>query len=98
MKMIKELWRGNLQPIAKIGDGMRNIAELESLKERNREQLLKLLGDKNADIFKRYIDCADEYTHLISEQAFYEGFCIGMRMSSESISGSEEIIKRDCCL
>ena len=98
MKIIKELWRGNLQPIAKIGDGVRDIAKLERLKERNRERLFRLLGDRNEDVLEKYTDCIDEYTSTICEQAFYEGFCLGMRMGTESLSGSEDIIKRDCCL
>ncbi len=98
MKIIKELWRGNIQPIAKFGNSVSDITELEHIKERNHERLLKIIGDKNADILEKYTDCIDEYINSVCEQAFYEGFCVGTKMCSESLAGAEEIIRRDCCL
>ena len=32
MEIIKEIWRGNLQPIAKFGNGVKRIVELERIK------------------------------------------------------------------
>ncbi|MBO5912766.1 MAG: hypothetical protein J6Q76_04770 [Clostridia bacterium] len=98
MKIIKELWHGNLQPVAKFGDGVRSISELERIKERNREKLLSILGNEKGEILEKYTDCIDEYISSVCEQAFYEGFCVGAKMCSESLLGADEIIKRDCCL
>ena len=98
MKIIKEIWRGNLQPIAKFGDGVKQIAELERLKERHRETMLKILGDSNKENLEKYSDCVDEYVSIMCEQAFFEGFCLGSRIIAESASGADEIIQRDCCL
>ena len=65
---------------------------------RNRERLAGILADDDAALFEKYNDCIDEYISAICEQAFCEGFCVGTRISSESLSGAEEILKRDCCL
>lgn len=87
-----------LTPIAKFGDGVKRIAELECLKERHRETMLKIFGDSNKESLEKYFDCVDEYVSIMCEQAFFEGFWLGSKIIAESASGADEIIQRDCCL
>ncbi len=96
--MIKELWRGNIEPIARFSVGFEEMERLAKLKERNRERLSALLNEEANAYLGKYNDCVDEYLCAVCEQAFYEGFCIGTKISVESLSGAEHILKRDCCL
>ena len=59
---------------------------------------MQILGDENNEMLEKYADCIDEYTEVICEQAFFEGFCLGTKIVTESMTGAQEIIQRDCYL
>jgi len=82
---IKELWNGEINPREQCGVGMKEIEQLIVLIERNEAQLASCLTKDLKEVFEKYISCMDEYSYLISEQAFCEGFCLAGKLWSEMI-------------
>lgn len=82
MSMLKELWYGNINPIEDrdISDEEKKLVELMA---RHQEYLISILKDKELDVFKKYVECVDEYTSLIECQAFEIGFKLAVRLLTE---------------
>lgn len=73
MSAIEELWYGNIKPC----ENKAKTSEEENLTKlmgRHQCQLQKTLNEEQADIFKKYISCSDEYTSLVECEAFKVGF------------------------
>lgn len=83
---IERLWNGTLEPCKTCGCGDSEIHELVALTHRNRDALLQTLNDTQRDSFKKYADCFEEYTDLLSAHAFHDGFCLAVRFTSEAFS------------
>lgn len=90
-KTIAQLWNGNLDPIGCFGKKNLEIKQLEDLIRRNLRKLEDNLTEKQKEIFEKYYDCINEYTLIISEQAFCDGFCMGTKLSVEALTGAEQI-------
>ena len=89
---IANLWNGNLEPIRYLGQNSKEIKQLENLLERNQEKLEETLTEISKKLFEKYNDCMNEYILLTTEQAFCDGFCLGVKIISEALNGAEEII------
>ena len=90
--VIRQLWNGDLDPIRYLGLNNAEIKQLEVLIQRNEENLVKRLNKGGEEILEKYHDCMSEYTTLISEQAFCDGFCLGAKIVIEASSGAERIL------
>ncbi len=84
-KTIATLGNGNIDPIRYLGENNYEIKRLEKLKERNSEKLEKILDEPPAQIFEAYTDCINEYTSLIAEEAFCDGFCLGTKITAKAL-------------
>ena len=82
---IRELWYGNIDPMDQCGVDDREIKELFRLMERNREKLSVQLGEKQIEIFQKYIDCSEEYAFCYATHAFISGFSLGCKFMAESL-------------
>lgn len=73
MSILEELWYGNINPCEDrdISDEEKKLVELMS---RHQETLSYSLKNDELDIFKKYVECADEYTSLIEAKSFEIGF------------------------
>lgn len=91
-RTIEQLWNGTLEPIRHLGKNNSEIKHLEFLMQRDLEKLEENLNAELQEIFEKYSDCINEYILLISEQAFCDGFCLGTRITMESIFGAEQIL------
>lgn len=89
---IRQLWNGNLDPIRYLGLNNKEIKQLETLMQRNEENLGKHLNEDEKEMLEKYHDCMSEYTALISEQAFCDGFCFGAKMVIEALGGVEQML------
>lgn len=85
MQTIKDLWYGKIGPCDHCGSCDPELNHLTDLMERSREDLNKISTPQQMDIFEKYIDCADEYSRLMMEQAFCEGFCLASRIMAEAL-------------
>ena len=90
-KTIAQLWNGSLEPCHNFGLKNSEIRQLEKLMLKNGENLEANLNEKERDIFLKYSDCVNEYTILIAEQAFCDGFCLGAKIITEALTGADEI-------
>lgn len=82
---IIELWRGNIAPYEHCGSRDEEATQLLELMEQNREVLCKGLTAAQAEIFHRYISCADDYLLRMTEIAFCDGFCLGGKLAAEAL-------------
>ena len=82
MSMLKELWYGNINPSEDrdISDEEKKLVELMA---RHQEYLTSTLKGKELDVFKKYVECADEYTSFVECQAFEIGFKLAVRLITE---------------
>ena len=85
-KTIAQLWNGNINPIKSLNENNPEIKNLENLMERNLDNLLKEVNGKSKEIFEKYNDCIEEYLTLTTEQAFFDGFCLGTKLIIETFS------------
>ncbi len=83
---IRELWYGNIDPMARCGANDSEIKELLRLMESNREKLLAELSEKQAERFQKYIDCSDEFAFCNATQAFIEGFSLACKLIAEALA------------
>lgn len=93
---ITQLYMGQLEPKNVLGIGNVEMRRIEILIENNYNRLKESLDEEKRIILEKYSQCIDEYVVLVSEQAFYDGFCLGMRILSEAIGGAEQIISKNC--
>ena len=82
---IKDLWNGNIAPVEHCGAYNPEINRLHALIERNRENLSKGLSDAQMEVFQKYVACSDEYLLQMLELAFCDGFCIGSKLTMETL-------------
>ena len=82
MSILEELWYGNIKPCEdkEISDEEKELVELMA---RHQEYLISKLKDKELDVFKKYVECAREYTSLAECQAFEIGFKLAVRLLTE---------------
>ena len=86
---IEALWYGNIDPTRRFGRDNPKIRELERLMERNLDGLEKQLDEGERKVLQKYRDCEGEYHILSCEQAFCDGFCMGMKLCAEALVGTE---------
>ena len=89
---IEKLYEGKLKPLKSIGENNGEIRRMEHVIERNKNKIEEMLDDNSKAIFEKYVECINELLFLVSEQAFCDGFCLGTRILSESISGAEQLL------
>lgn len=79
MSILEELWYGNINPCEDrdISDEEKKLVELMS---RHQETLSYSLKNDELDIFKKYVECADEYTSLIEAKSFEIGFRLAVNL------------------
>ena len=51
----------------------------------NLDKLEKVLDKKSKEVFTSYRDCMEEYAYLYGEQAFCDGFCLGVKLAAEAL-------------
>lgn len=86
MKIITELWNGEIAPVEHCGSHDADINKLLALRERNSNNLIEGLEDSQKEILQKYIGCSDEYFFRMQELAFYEGFALATRMMVEALT------------
>ena len=82
---MKDLWNGNIAPCEHCGAHDGELNHLLNLMERNRENLWGGLLPEQAEIFQKYLDCADEYLLRMLESAFCDGFALGSKLAAEAL-------------
>ena len=89
MRMIEELFDGNIQPCERpVRDGS-PLQKLASLVMKNNDALLTLLDEAQQARFERYKEIQNELAAQLEREAFTEGFCNGARLIFEVMDHTE---------
>ena len=84
MKILDELWYGNISPFEQCTRGDKRLKELLKLGARNREELDGTLTDKQKETLEKFEDCMNEMHSVTERDAFSYGFRLGMRLMAET--------------
>ena len=84
-KTISQLWNGDLAPIQYFREHNPEIKHLEQLSQRNLDKLVSALDEPLQKLLDPYNNCISKYMVVVSEQAFCDGFSLGLKLLSEAL-------------
>lgn len=84
MKILDELWYGNIAPFEQSASGDKRFSELLKLLNQNREELSGALTDKQKETLEKYEETMNEMYSVSERDAFSYGFRLGIRLMVES--------------
>ena len=84
MKILDELWYGNIAPFEQSASGDKRFAELLKLVNQNRDELVRSLTDKQKETLEKFEDCMNEMHSITERDAFSYGFRLGVQLMSEA--------------
>ncbi len=88
MKVLEELWYGNIEPTEYDTPPGKEYKELLQLICRNEEKPQATFTDEQKDLFARYVDSAREFQTMADCLLFQSSFKLGARMMVEVMSDS----------
>ena len=80
MRMLEELWYGNIMPQSDRRNSTPEMKELLGYISRHHEDLLKTMTDEQKEIFEKFEDCWSEYSSLSDADLFEYAFKLGMNL------------------
>lgn len=83
-KTISQLWNGDLAPIQDLESHNPELKALDQAIQHTFEELEETLQDPHLSRFRTYNDSVGEYIAATCEQAFCEGFSLGLKLLSEA--------------
>ena len=83
MKLLEELWYGNIEPTEYDSDTSKEYKEALRLISRNEEKLQATMTDEQKELFSRYMDAVREYQTMAECLLFQNSFKLGARMMLE---------------
>lgn len=83
MRILEELWYGNIEPTEYDSDASKEYREALRLISRNEEKLLATMTDEQKELFSRYTDVVREYQTMAECLLFQNSFKLGVRMIME---------------
>ena len=87
MKILEELWYGNVRPSQRTTIPTSKEAELIALHARNEQELLPLLSDQAKKVYDKLRENQDELNGLNASLAFQKGFHLAAKMMVEVMDG-----------
>lgn len=86
MRIIEDLYYGNLFPHEKCANLNDEVEELMKLLNRNNERMMATLSEEQEITFEKYKDCYREISEICEREAFISGFQLGARIVIEVMS------------
>ena len=83
MKILEELWNGNVEP-AECTTPLKAYDKLLELTCRNEEKLKATMTDEQKELFEKYTDCVREHQTNTDCLIFQNGFKLGARETPEN--------------
>ena len=83
MKVIKELWNGNIVPQEDSRTNTKEMKELLGYIARHQEDLDKTFTAEQKELCEKLHDCWDEYVSLAEEAIFEYAFKLGAQIAME---------------
>ena len=88
MKILEELWYGNIEPTEYDTSSCKEYRELLELICRNEEKLKATMTDEQKELFTRYTDAVREHQAVAECLLFQSSFKLGARMMVEVMEES----------
>ena len=85
MRMIEDLFYGNICPCDKHLTRGSKYSQLLDLAVKNEEKLSELLSPLQKEQLEKFKDCIDDMTSILEKEAFIDGFRLGMQLMAESV-------------
>ena len=82
MKILEELWYGNIEP-TEYDTSSKEYKKLQELICRNEEKLRVTMSNEQKALFEKYTDCIREYQTITDYLIFQNGFKLGARIAFE---------------
>ena len=83
MKILEELWYGNIEPTEFGASSSQEYKELRKLVDRNEVDLRATMTDAQKELFNRYLESVLEYQTLSELMLFQNSFRLGARLMVE---------------
>lgn len=83
MKILEELWYGNIEPTEFGSSPSPEYRELRRLVDRNETNLRASMTDAQKELFTRYLESVLEYQTLSELMLFQNSFRLGARLMVE---------------
>ena len=83
MKILEELWFGNIEPTEYDANVSKEYKELLRLISKNEEKLQATFSEEQKELFSRYRDVVREYQTMAECLLFQNSFKLGARMMLE---------------
>ena len=83
MRILEELWYGNIEPTEYDASSCKEYKKLWELICRNEEKLKATMTDGQKELFEKYTDCVREQQTNTDCLIFKNGFRLGARMMLE---------------
>lgn len=83
MRLLEELWYGNIEPAEYNTNACSEYKEALRLIAKNEEKLRATMTDEQKEIFSRYIDAVQDYQTIAECLLFQSSFKLGARMVAE---------------
>lgn len=83
MKILEELWYGNIEPTDYDADAGKAYKEVLRLISKNEEKLQASFTEEQKELFSRYTDAVREYQTMAECLLFRNSFRLGARIMLE---------------
>lgn len=83
MRILEELWYGNIEPTEYGASPSQEYRELRRLVERNETALRSTMTDAQKELFNRYLESVLEYQTSSELMLFQNSFKLGARLMVE---------------
>ena len=85
MKILEELWYGNIEP-TEYDTSSKEYKKLQELICRNEEKLRGTMSDEQKALFEKYTDCIREFQTMTDCLIFQNSFKLGARIAFEAMA------------
>ena len=85
MRMIEDLFYGNICPCEKHLTRGSEYSHLLELSVKNEEKLFAILSPQQKEMYEKLKDYMTDMSNLLEKEAFIDGFKLGMKLMAESV-------------
>ncbi len=85
MRMIEDLFYGNICPCEKSLTRGSEYSHLLDLAVKNEENLSALLSPQQKNVFEKLKECMTDMNNILEKEAFIDGFRLGLKLMAESV-------------
>ena len=85
MRMIEELFYGNICPCEKSLTRGSEYSQLLNLAVKNEEKFSELLSTQQREMFDKVKECMTDMNNILEKEAFIDGFRLGVKLVAEAV-------------